>query len=1388
MTISNDNISSGLFDESVYVKTGRTLDKDERLLFIDEALFLSRIYHPHIVLLRDCGLNEKGNHSIVLEKLNRISDLPSDIFDTTESKAELLASALNVIDFLAHLNFSHGDIKPEHLMFDSTGKCKLIDFAQVYSLSSSALIGTSAYFAPELFWKYGYSLQSDLFSLGLSLMQLFYPSETFANCIHNYGSSLRPWTENDLMSVLSAVTVADPLCYALCQMISYSPLSRPKSGREIVNGLIEIGVITWPIEEYDSKIEEALRNYVERTHWLYVNNVILVSKRKSTFNLRECHGECKSSFLHSLNIFSSFMNTSKEVQKKINWSRFGASICKLKYYRGALPRKFPSSIALPSTFDLERCLNVSAKGLTIKCDHEFLISYSLNKPNSNLTSKWNGNITHDIQSIEKLVFQRNFERAGRIVKKLLKANSLGRDSQLLLNSYLAFCVCHTDNANKAQSIIEDFQESEINKFSVQAFCEYYLTLAWCSFMKGENKKAAKQLSYVLKRIRKHHRKPDSLLVKTYNRIATLKWKSNGIAAALYYINKALRLSKLIECIDELTLSLLLNKSLILGDCGRYSEEAEVHHQIFLLIKKTENSPLVTNYLHNFGIFCLRTGKYELGNLVLKRAYVLALSSNSLKSEIPNHLLTLGNAFFSLGKVRNAYSAWLRGAKQFERQSGIYGAAKCMQNLSELSLLLGKESKASMFLQKASKKYEMINHKVGLIDIELIKFWYFFDISTIPKELKRVIAQCQQLKYSWGLYQALNLQAIMSLTKRDWVQFSKCVSSLEILSKDSSNQFITSDLRYLRKLCKFVRSIHIGLPEDDIWNRLWPFTVANSQLSYRVRSPDISYLDYALEFKGKKTNAIAKLEKEASVVGRIMKSGRKNIDSSNASFIKNSVYRNHLKAINEIAKIVAENKDAEQYAQKVLDKTVETLQASRAVIFITSKYCDEIEVLASSGCQKKALTDIKNVSRTLVRFTLSGNSIFIRDTASAEDFDNVQSLLAKKIKSAICIPLKRDKEIFGLIYVDSLYLATHFEDLDKDFLDAIGSIIAGGVLTSKRMQKLNSYYEKTVTMVVENELSPSGGKLLPSSEMREIYQKISKVAKTDISILLLGQSGSGKEVLAKIIHAKSAASEGPMVAINCSAIPGENLEAELFGVADSAFTGVAGRLGKFELANGGTIFLDEIADMPLNLQAKLLRVIDTKEVDKLGAAKSTKLQFRLISATNKDIREMVKIGEFREDLYYRINDHIIEIPPLCKRPADIMSLIDYFFQYYQNQIKEIYPPLSQDLVTALLAYKWPGGIRELSKVIGGLILLSDSPNLTVDDLPQEIKVSISGPPRRIKQKAHNDKMLDKDPLYNHLRQNKFSIRKTARQLNMPESTLRNHIKKHNIQISPSRLRS
>jgi two-component system response regulator AtoC len=242
----------------------------------------------------------------------------------------------------------------------------------------------------------------------------------------------------------------------------------------------------------------------------------------------------------------------------------------------------------------------------------------------------------------------------------------------------------------------------------------------------------------------------------------------------------------------------------------------------------------------------------------------------------------------------------------------------------------------------------------------------------------------------------------------------------------------------------------------------------------------------------------------------------------------------------------------------------------------------------------------------------------------------------------------------------------------------------------------------------------------SPAMQKVFSRISKVIKTDSTILILGESGTGKELIAKAIHSNGTRRDKPFIAVHCGAIPENLLESELFGHTRGSFTGaVRDKMGKFEAANHGTIFLDEIATLPMHLQIKLLRVLQEQEVERVGSNRPIKLDVRIISACNVDLDEEVKKGTFRDDLFYRLNVIPVTLPPLRERVEDILPLVRHFLAKYCNEMGRPLMNIAKDVLMALEIYKWPGNVRELENVVERTVALTEGEQIALSDLPSNI---------------------------------------------------------------------
>ena len=297
----------------------------------------------------------------------------------------------------------------------------------------------------------------------------------------------------------------------------------------------------------------------------------------------------------------------------------------------------------------------------------------------------------------------------------------------------------------------------------------------------------------------------------------------------------------------------------------------------------------------------------------------------------------------------------------------------------------------------------------------------------------------------------------------------------------------------------------------------------------------------------------------------------------------------------------------------------------------------------------------------------------------------------------------------------------------------------------------------------------------SSKMQRVIEVIKVVAKSNATVLITGESGTGKELVARAVHAQSDRRNKLFVAVSCAALPESLLESELFGHEKGSFTGAyAQKKGKFEFADGGTLFLDEIGEMSANIQVHLLRVLEEKEFTRVGGNEPIRVDVRVISATNKDLRKAIEKQEFREDLYYRLNVVNIELPPLRERKEDIPLLADYFLRKFAVENRKEVTEFSPEVIESLVAYDWPGNIRELENAIERAIILSRDSSITTTDLPQENVSLISSASI-----GKNLKEVEKTHILNVLRETGENYSEAARILGVSRMTLYNKAKEYGL---------
>ncbi len=424
---------------------------------------------------------------------------------------------------------------------------------------------------------------------------------------------------------------------------------------------------------------------------------------------------------------------------------------------------------------------------------------------------------------------------------------------------------------------------------------------------------------------------------------------------------------------------------------------------------------------------------------------------------------------------------------------------------------------------------------------------------------------------------------------------------------------------------------------------------------------------------------------------------------------------NLSALLKISRVVHSIRDLEELQAQLLDLIFEVVPAGRGAILLAEGSAQEFSCLYAKT-RHSGQSQLVRVSRTIARQVMQDNvAILGIDVPANGALRDVESLAASDVRSLLCVPLAVFQRVIGCIYLDSTQTVNRFHEDHLQLMAAIAAISAVALDNARRQQWLEQENQRLTTEVRQEQSLVGEG-----ARMKEIFQFVARVAPAESTVLIEGESGTGKELAARALHRNSPRAKRQFVAINCAAIPETLLESDLFGHERGAFTGaVTLKKGRLEAADGGVVFLDEIGELAPALQVKLLRVLQEREFERVGGTSTIKVDVRLIAATNRDLDEAVRKGQFRSDLYYRLAVVRLTMPPLRERREDIPMLARHFVQKYAKRSKVRPKPVSREAMAALVNYEWPGNVRELENAIERALVMGTSDSILLEDLPESL---------------------------------------------------------------------
>ncbi|MFA7418727.1 MAG: sigma 54-interacting transcriptional regulator [Melioribacteraceae bacterium] len=430
-------------------------------------------------------------------------------------------------------------------------------------------------------------------------------------------------------------------------------------------------------------------------------------------------------------------------------------------------------------------------------------------------------------------------------------------------------------------------------------------------------------------------------------------------------------------------------------------------------------------------------------------------------------------------------------------------------------------------------------------------------------------------------------------------------------------------------------------------------------------------------------------------------------------------KSEFESLYEFSEILNTATRQDSLIEDTIDIVIQVINAERGLFVRYFDSTDSFSIITARKISNESITDLHQFSSGILQKVIKEKKpLLYHDVMSDPNLSQFESVQIHRIKSVIGVPIIRDEKVWGIIIADSQLDRREFTEENLLFLSFFSNLVSLALDRIIKLEELEKENQILLNRLQSMENIPEMVGI--SQTMRNLSQLIHRVAQTEATVLISGESGTGKEVAAKAIHHLSKRKDKPFLAQFCGSIPDNLLESELFGYKKGAFTGAnTDKQGLLEAADGGTFFLDEIADISQALQAKLLRVLENREIIRLGDVKVKKIDVRILAATNKDLQQLVKEGQFREDLFYRLNVFPIKMPPLRERREDISILAHYFIKRIAQKEVSIDPIA----IKKMESYFWPGNVRQLMNIIQRAIILCNADKILPDDIVLEDEKSL-----------------------------------------------------------------
>jgi Nif-specific regulatory protein len=1358
----------------IKVSKNDSIGQNDATSILGRSFDLQKLLKSNCILTSVRKSSENGHIFIEYPLLNREKWQTLDPKLFWQDYPSLLIEIFTIIDYLHLLGLVHCDLKFENFQIDTSGKkakAILIDLdflTKSYTSPALKIFGTPEHIAPEISSNQEILIESDNYSIGAALNNYLKIFREDAGSVSPNKKSI----EEKISNLVKELTANDPLRRptSLIMSLLKSEIIDKKSVNSAQKTLFAMKLLT-DFRNVRSRVRDDGNATQE-----------IISPSNGVFGISEdltnlLSAEMKSRPHHGLQMFIGLLRSSElerygdywhvDVPDEMAWDAFK----ELKWEDNDA-HQTPPMHSSPSKADVESFI----KSIISKKHNDGVYPIFL-------ALKFACKVFEDTSDAEYR------DLYCRTLKELaVFAQILGRFHEAEKYLISAISEMTDDSAEKCQ-LFYDLSHMQLiagktNEFvksisNGKTLCErlgenrlyriFQRQEAWLIGAKGDFEKADFLLSSLLEEALKDGWLEEAAKILTTKGVISLRKGEFMLAETLFI--RALNYSKK-QGIKYDLIILYSNLALLYFEMAQYTKSIKFGRLAVEIAEETSQQTRLSAIYVNLMLSYTRLADYKQAEFWLNK-YLTGKTLGLDKGYFQNYYLYYGNLMLKKGRLQKAREILHHSLSLISSDVKDRNLGKLHHTFALLAFQTGNHTQFLESVDKAKTVFRDIKDAASLLEVDFINgVWAVYDKPS--NEVDRLIEVFDQLLKSNNRFYASLCLFYILLYGNDSTQ-RKSISDLSRLSFISQEPKVplfqavleiieanktkgTGNTEFLLHLKTAYRVLNNS---GDRYNSLLIcLRIGETYKSMGLHKLAKKFLQQAYS----SAQAIGHSDLLAFINQRLLESPNRSLG-------------HFVNSLRDISEILDNIDDRDLSLSELVRYAVNETGAERGVLLLRADPQSQLMVKAVVNCDTNCLDDIRQFSNSIANAVAVQQTPLIIDNAMEDNrTKKYKSIMFYNILSVICVPIRQDEYLKGVLYLDHHTIPALFEKEDITFIHAIANFI------SVLLRTVSDYSNQiSINKQLTEDILQLGGPqafVTQNAMMCLLFSKLPEIAKSNASILLMGASGTGKEIIAQMIHDESLRAKGPMIKLNCAAIPASLIESELFGVAKSAATGVEERHGKLWAADGGTLFFDEIGDMPMDIQSKILRAIEYQRFERVGSNRSISTDIRFIYATNKNLKNLIKQGKFREDLYYRINTITINIPPLSERADDIPLLLTHFLKIFSPS-EDRRPFFSTESSETLISYPWPGNVRELRNFVEKCCIYFPGKKVELKDLPLEFWEHIDLAVNSREKTENVERLKIKELLLVH----NWNQSEVARLIRLPLSTLRRKIKKYQIFRNP-----